>query len=85
MTIDNHQEPHALPGKIVRSIFGAPKYLKDPHLFHKMALIPVLAWVGLGTDGLSSSTTDVVESAVDLCKQISEEFPRSTVFTGQER
>ncbi len=41
--------------KIVRTIFGAPKYLKDPHLFHKMSLIPILAWVGLGADGLSSS------------------------------
>lgn len=40
---------------ILRTLFGAPKYLKDPHLFHKMALIPVLAWVGLGADGLSSS------------------------------
>ena len=41
--------------KIVRAIIGAPKHLKDPQLFHKMALIPVLAWVGLGADGLSSS------------------------------
>ena len=41
--------------RLVRAIFGAPKHLKDPHLFHKMALIPVLAWVGLGADGLSSS------------------------------
>jgi len=42
--------------KIIQTIFGAPKYLKDPHLFHKMSLIPVLAWVGLGADGLSSSS-----------------------------
>jgi amino acid transporter len=42
--------------KIIQKIFGAPKYLKDPHLFHKMSLIPVLAWVGLGADGLSSSS-----------------------------
>jgi len=42
--------------KIIQAIFGAPKYLKDPHLFHKMSLIPVLAWVGLGADGLSSSS-----------------------------
>jgi amino acid transporter len=42
--------------RVVRAIFGAPKYLKDPQLFHKMALIPVLAWVGLGADGLSSSS-----------------------------
>jgi len=41
--------------KIIRVFAGAPKHLKDPHLFHKMALIPVLAWVGLGADGLSSS------------------------------
>ena len=42
--------------KIIRAVFGSPKYLKDPHLFHKMSLIPVLAWVGLGADGLSSSS-----------------------------
>ncbi|MFA7348187.1 MAG: APC family permease [Desulfurivibrionaceae bacterium] len=41
--------------KISRIILGAPKYIKDPQLFHKMSLIPVLAWVGLGADGLSSS------------------------------
>ena len=40
---------------IWRAIVGAPKQIKDPHLFHKMSLIPVLAWVGLGADGLSSS------------------------------
>ena len=42
--------------RIARTIFGSPKYLKDPQLFHKMSLIPVLAWVGLGADGLSSSS-----------------------------
>jgi amino acid transporter len=42
--------------KIIRAIFGSPKLLKDPQLFHKMSLIPVLAWVGLGADGLSSSS-----------------------------
>jgi amino acid transporter len=41
--------------KLLHAIFGAPKQLQDQHLFHKMALIPVLAWVGLGADGLSSS------------------------------
>jgi len=41
--------------KILRAIFGGPKYLKDPQLFHKISLIPILAWVGLGADGLSSS------------------------------
>ena len=42
--------------KILRTIVGAPKHFKDPHLFHKMTLIPILAWVGLGADGLSSSS-----------------------------
>jgi len=41
--------------KILRAIFGGPKYLKDPQLFHKISLVPILAWVGLGADGLSSS------------------------------
>jgi len=38
-----------------RIIFGAPKDVKDPHAFHKLSLIALLAWVGLGADGLSSS------------------------------
>lgn len=42
--------------RMATAIFGAPKYLKDPTLFHKMSLVPVLAWVGLGADGLSSSS-----------------------------
>jgi len=37
-------------------IFGNPKDINDPHLFHKLALIPALAWIGLGADGLSSSS-----------------------------
>ncbi len=41
--------------KIVRAVMGAPKHLKDPQLFHKISLIPILAWIGLGADGLSSS------------------------------
>lgn len=32
-----------------------PKSLKEPSLFHKLSLIPVLAWIGLGADGLSSA------------------------------
>src|SRR5476651_229855 len=49
-------EKVSLLHKIIRAITGGPKHLKDPHLFHKMSLIPVLAWVGLGADGLSSSS-----------------------------
>jgi amino acid transporter len=42
--------------KFIQAIFGAPKALKDPYLFHKISLIPIMAWIGLGADGLSSSS-----------------------------
>jgi hypothetical protein len=40
---------------IRRLVFGPPKDVKDPEAFHKLSLIALLAWVGLGADGLSSS------------------------------
>ena len=36
-------------------LFGAPRDLHDPQLYHRVSLIAFLAWVGLGADGLSSS------------------------------
>ncbi|HKB92377.1 MAG TPA: amino acid permease, partial [Opitutaceae bacterium] len=36
-------------------VFGPPRDIRDPNLFHKISLIAFLAWVGLGADGLSSS------------------------------
>ncbi len=48
-------EPSSFIKNALRAILGAPKQLKDPHLFHKISLIPILAWIGLGADGLSSS------------------------------
>src|SRR5512139_2864202 len=42
--------------KILRNIIGRPRNIKDPSLFHKLALIPLLAWIGLGADGLSSAS-----------------------------
>jgi amino acid transporter len=42
--------------KIKRTLIGAPRDIKDPSLFHKIALIPILAWIGLGADGLSSAS-----------------------------
>lgn len=38
-----------------RNLFGAPRNIKDPHTFHAISLVALLAWVGLGADGLSSS------------------------------
>src|SRR5947199_7093240 len=36
-------------------VFGPPKDIHDPRVFHHVSLIAFLAWVGLGADGLSSS------------------------------
>jgi amino acid transporter len=41
--------------KLRRLLFGAPKDVRDPDAFHKLSLVAILAWVGLGADGLSSS------------------------------
>jgi amino acid transporter len=38
------------------TIIGAKKNIEDPSVFHKIALFPLLAWVGLGADGVSSSS-----------------------------
>jgi len=35
-------------------LFGKKRDINDPSLFHSISLIPFLAWVGLGVDGLSS-------------------------------
>jgi amino acid transporter len=37
------------------AVLGRPRDLNDRLLFHKLSLVAVLAWVGLGADGLSSS------------------------------
>jgi len=52
MTDDNG----TLGSKVRRTLIGKPRDIKDPSLFHKIALIPILAWIGLGADGLSSAS-----------------------------
>jgi amino acid transporter len=41
--------------KIRALLFGAPKDVHSEQTFHSISLIAMLAWVGLGADGLSSS------------------------------
>lgn len=41
--------------KVKELLFGKPRDIQDPHVFHNVSLIAFLAWVGLGADGLSSS------------------------------
>jgi amino acid transporter len=45
----------SLAQKVRRALVGNPRDLRDSKLFHHISLIPFLAWVGLGADGLSSS------------------------------
>ena len=53
MGVQDEQE--SLLTKIRHKILGRPLNVKEPSLFHKLSLIPLLAWIGLGADGLSSS------------------------------
>jgi amino acid transporter len=40
----------------IRNLFiGKARDISDKHIFHKLSLMALLAWVGLGSDGLSSS------------------------------
>ena len=42
--------------KVRQILLGGPKSLFDPRIHHHLALIAFFAWVGLGSDGLSSSS-----------------------------
>lgn len=48
-------QPAPLSQRVRRLLIGKPRDLRDQRLFHRLSLIPFLAWVGLGADGLSSS------------------------------
>ncbi|MBI5587495.1 MAG: APC family permease [Deltaproteobacteria bacterium] len=66
MDFDDNEQRRGVLGKVFRAIVGAPRSLKDPELFRKMSLIPVLAWIGLGADGLSSSAYGPEEAFLAL-------------------
>ena len=47
-------------------LLGGPKNLFDPRIHHNLALIAFFAWVGLGSDGLSSSAYGPEEAFLQL-------------------
>ena len=57
--MESAREPHddSPKGKrtLSRVLIGPARNLRDPELFHSLSLVAFLAWVGLGSDGLSSS------------------------------
>jgi amino acid permease len=48
-------KPTSTAGRLRRILLGRPRRPTDPHVFHKLSLVAFLAWVGLGSDGISSS------------------------------
>jgi amino acid transporter len=50
-TQNSAPEKRTLSGLLI----GPPRDVRDPEVFHNLSLIAFLAWVGLGSDGLSSS------------------------------
>src|SRR5262249_48430935 len=53
LAVDRAIDERGLAMSLTQRIFGKPRDLRDPHLFHRVALIAFFAWVGLGADGLS--------------------------------
>ncbi len=64
----DREPPVTLWSRLRRWVVGKPRDLKDQSLFHKLSLIPFLAWVGLGADGLSSSSYGPQEAFLALLK-----------------
>src|SRR5450759_147472 len=54
-TIDS-QHKNSLTHRFWHKLVGEPRNVNEPSIFHKISLIPILAWIGLGADGLSSSS-----------------------------
>lgn len=48
--------------KIKNKVIGRPRDIHDPSIFHKITLIAILSWIGLGADGLSSSSYGPAEA-----------------------
>lgn len=56
MNIPDNKPHQSLFERLKHRFIGAPRNINEPSLFHKISLIPILAWIGLGADGLSSSS-----------------------------
>src|SRR3990172_6704541 len=59
-------ENDSLYRRAKRVLLGAPRDLFDPKIFHNVSLIAFFAWVGLGADGISSSSYGPEEAYLAL-------------------
>jgi Amino acid permease len=55
MASDSDKSSNGEKRKLSEIIIGPARNVRDPNIFHNLSLIAFLAWVGLGSDGLSSS------------------------------
>ena len=62
----SHANDRSLGIRLKRALFGNPRDIHDSRVFHHISLIPFLAWVGLGADGLSSSAYGPEEAFKNL-------------------
>jgi hypothetical protein len=62
----SYENDRSLGVRVKRALFGSPRDLHDSRVFHHISLIPFLAWVGLGADGLSSSAYGPEEAFKNL-------------------
>ncbi len=69
------EEP-SLPDRLKTLIIGKPRDLKDQSVFKHISLVAFLAWVGLGADGLSSTSYGPPEAF----KSLGEEHRYLAVF-----
>jgi amino acid transporter len=63
---DEPPQPTSGWQRFKRILLGGPKDVQDPDLFHHLSLAAFLAWVGLGADGLSSSSYGPEEAFKNL-------------------
>src|SRR3981081_2098430 len=64
------QSPHNSDGErrtLGKILIGPGRDVRDPGIFHSLSLVAFLAWVGLGSDGLSSSCYGPEEAFLALC------------------
>ena len=71
------EEKLSLTGRVKSVLIGGARDPQDPRVFHKLTLIAFFAWVGLGSDGLSSSCYGPSEAFLAL-----KHYPHLGIFVG---
>src|SRR5258708_6053250 len=65
--IQSDEETRSLGRRTLSTLLiGPARDVRDPEIFHSLSLVAFLAWVGLGSDGLSSSCYGPEEAFIAL-------------------